>query len=142
MADLVMQSLPAPVRIVAAGLSRLGWEVRSVEIDMIAETARIELKNQSLLVTFDARNGKATTTRETIGVRRALAGRRGDRFIAERLHVSLIGRHRHEGVRSGLRWLAGYVEQNSERPARPGEVRELFRGLLLLPRAAEGGTSD
>jgi hypothetical protein len=119
-----------------SGLANMGWQVLAAEIDTAAMTARIEIRRSSLSVTFDARNGKATTTREMMASETAAVGRRGDRFLAERVRMRLLGRTSHEGLRSGLRWLSAYIEQNASRPAIHGEARELFRPLLASPTAA------
>lgn len=122
-----------PARMFVLGLERLGWTATSVEVDLVRETARIELRRGDLAVTFDARNGRASTTRERIEAETEVVGRKGDRCPVQRLRTRFIGRQRHEGARSGLRWLADYVADNATRPALPGEVRDLFRLL------ADGG---
>lgn len=122
--------LSAQAKQLEAGLARLGWSISSIEVDAIAETAHIELRRGGRLVTFDVRNGSATTTRETVEAESVAVGRRGDRFRADRLRMRLLGRDRHDGLRSGLRALCAYIEHNSQAKTLPGEVRDLFRPLL------------
>lgn len=100
----------------AARLARIGWEIASVEVDLCAETARVELRAGDRLVTFDARNGRATITREAIRHETAVTGRRGDRYMAERIKVEFIGRSRYQNARDGLRALSFYVADNSPAP--------------------------
>lgn len=114
-------------------LERAGWQLLAVDIDMTRETARIELRRGELFVTFDARNGKASTTRERQEIRTYKAGRKGDIYRAERVHMHFIGRARHEGARSGLRWLTNYIADNSATPLTAGEVR-LMLAPLMVPR--------
>lgn len=46
-------------RIAVAPLAAIGWNLRAVEIDLVAETARVEVaRADGLTVTFDARHGK------------------------------------------------------------------------------------
>lgn len=87
---------------------------------MCAGTARIELRAGALLVTFDARNGRATVTREAIVRDVALVGRRGDRFRAETIRAEFIGRSKHQSIREGLRALSDYVSDNAPAAAMIG----------------------
>lgn len=128
----------SPVELFRVSLERLGWNVTSVDIDLVRGTARIELRRGDRLVTFDARNGRATTTRERIRRTLATVGRRGDVTVVERLQLEFVGRERHEGIRSGLRWLANYVGDNATRPALRGEARAAFR-LILNANVVGGG---
>lgn len=117
-------------RAIQAGLATIGWDLRSAEIDVGAGTARIELRRAALMVTFDARNGSASTTRENAEVETEAIGRRGDRFLAERIHMRFLGRDRHTGLRSGLRSLANYVADNAVGGGDRIETRNIFRVLL------------
>ena len=114
-------------------LERAGWQLLAVDIDMTRETARIELRRGETFVTFDARNGKATTTRERQEIRQERFGRRGDVCMVYRVHMNFIGRARHEGARSGLRWLTNYIADNSATPLHASEVR-LMLAPLMVPR--------
>lgn len=125
----------------AASLERIGWHVLSVEVDLVAESARMELRCGANLVTFDARNGAATTTREVLWSETVVVGRRGDRCRVDRLRTRFIGRERHEGMRSGLRWLAGYIAENGSRSALPKDVRDALR-LILTPQLKEAADAN
>lgn len=121
--------LPATRRL-EIGLQRLGWRIVSAELDLARETARIELRRDDLVVTFDARNGRASVTRERLRVVTVAVGRRGDRFLAEQIRMEFVGRTKLLGARSGLRWLAHYIADNAAVPAVRGEVKDLFRGVM------------
>lgn len=123
-------SVSVQMRRLQRGLERIGWQVVSAELDLVRETARIELRHGDLLVTFDARNGRASTTRERVYVETELVGRRGDRFRAEVLRTRFLGRTRHLGARSGLRWLAQYVADNNEHQLCAPAVRALLGGVM------------
>lgn len=119
-----------PIRCLQLGLERIGWTIENAEIDLVNETARIELRRGDLHVTFDARNGRASSTRERVYTETQLVGRRGDRFRAEVLRTRFVGRTRHEGARSGLRWLCGYIADNAVRPILDKDVQALVRLVL------------
>lgn len=112
-----------------ATLQSMGWTIMSVEVDLTAETARIEVKgHDGRLLTLDARNGKATLIREQTEIATVVFGRRGDRCPVERLRVRFLGRHIvGAGVRSGLRGLAVYLDDNSTGPRL---ARDAMRLLL------------
>lgn len=118
----------ARMRLLQIGLERAGWQVLAVEIDISRETARIELRRGDLQVTFDARNGRASTTRERVRRETVLVGRRGDRFRAERIAMEFVGRTRHEDARSGLHWLAQYVADNGDHRLGAADVLALLGG--------------
>lgn len=114
-------------------LERAGWQLLAVDIDMTRETARIELRRGERFVTFDARNGKATTTRERQEIRQERFGRKGDICMVDRVHMHFIGRAHHEGARSGLRWLTNYIADNSSTPLPASEIR-LMLAPMMVPR--------
>ena len=121
----------ASERMLVHALERLGWSLLAAEVDVDAQVARVELRRGDLLVTLDARNGAATITRERVRTTTERTGRRGDAYRAERMHVEFLGRSRHEGVRSAMRSLANYVEDNASTPkALPGAARAAFRAML------------
>jgi len=110
-------------------LERLGWSLTSAEVDLVTNTARIELRRvDGLLVTLDARNGTVSITRERVRVEVKRMGR--DRYRAEVLRTDFLGRTRHEGIRSGLRALANYVEDNATTAAPRFTARPAFAALL------------
>lgn len=112
-------------------LERLGWSIASAEVNLVAGTARIELRRaDGLLVTLDARNGNVSITRERVRVEVEVTGRRGDRCRSEVLRTEFLGRTRHEGIRSGLRALASYVEDNATTTTPRFTARSAFAALL------------
>lgn len=119
-------------RAIACALERMGWQMLAVDVDMVAETARIEVKRRDgLLVTLDARIGSASITREMMRTETTIVGRRGDRFLAERLRYEFLGRQRYTGVRSATRGLCYYLAENATTTALSAyDVRNLFRYLL------------
>lgn len=120
----------AELRSLSTGLERIGWALVNVEIDVPSEAARIELRRDRLFVTFDAKGGKASITRETLAHETVKFGRRGDIFRADRVRFEFLGRTSGLGLRSGLRALSHYVADNALRPIAHEQARNLFRPLL------------
>lgn len=130
LAPAAAASAPALIKALERTLERAGWRIMAADIDMSRETARIELRRGELFVTFDARNGKATTTRERQEVKQERAGRRGDIYMAERLHMHFIGRAHHDNARDGLSWLAGYLADNSAGALTVGEAQAMLAPMV------------
>lgn len=119
------------------GLESIGWQLLSVEIDLGAETARIELAQGDLRVMLDARNGRATITRELMETAKRRVGRKGDITIVSRISPRFLSRQNCGGLRSGLRTLAHYVADNAPHALGHAEARDLFRPLLCAPAGAQ-----
>lgn len=119
-----------PAASLAKGLQSLGWELRAVDVDLDAESCRIEIASGNRLVTFDARNGSASITREIVDHEQVVVGRRGDRMPVNRIRMRLLGRTRCQGLRSGLRELSHYVADNSSALITHSAARDLFLPLL------------
>jgi hypothetical protein len=117
-------------RSLVVGLERIGWQLLAVDIDLDAETARIEMRRGALCVTFDAQHGRASITRDLIERETVRVGRRGDSFRAERIKTCFLGRERGLGLRSGLRALSHYVADNAAVAITHEQARNLFRPLL------------
>lgn len=115
-------------------MERIGWSFLACEINMHEETARIEMKRaDGRLITLDARNGKATITREQQRWTTAKAGRRGDVYRSERLGAEFLGRDHFIGARHALKKLCGYLADNPVDGARalPAQhVRALVAPLM------------
>lgn len=113
-------------------LHRAGWQVNGVEVDLVRATARVELQSyDGRLVTLDARNGRATLTREQVERSNVTVGRRGDRCRVERLQTRFLGRDLVGlGMRSGLRALCRYLADNSPRSLPATAFRAGFASLL------------
>lgn len=120
----------------SAALGQLGWECVQADVDLRAMKARLCLQHHSgRIVTLDADgSGRASVTREQQEWRTEHTGRRGDRFLADRLGVAFLGRSRYPGIRSAMRGLADYLADNA------GVDRQLARAPLagLLAGAREG----
>lgn len=124
----------------AKSLAFLGWELRAVDVDLDAESCRIEIVSGDRLVTFDARNGSASITREIVDHEQVFVGRRGDRMPVNRIRMRLLGRTRCQGLRSGLRALSDYVSDNSSMLISRDAARDLFRPLLVSESPAQPDT--
>ena len=112
-------------------LEQAGWRLTSAEIDTHASTARIEIKGGDRLITLDARNGRATLTREIVRIDTVRVGRRGDTCRVDRLHTTFLGRSRYDGLRSAMRGLANYLADNAPIAALPiSDTRRLLAPLL------------
>lgn len=115
------------VRALQIGLERVGWTIIAAEIDLSRETARIEAKrDDGRYITFDARNGRATITREHMDRRSVFVKQVVKGYIAERIEMRFLGRTSHEGARSGLRSLCSYLADNAVVPTSAIDVRRLF----------------
>lgn len=129
----VMDSQPITLDTGAAlarSLHMIGWELLSVEIDLTAETARIELRSGERYVMFDARNGRASITRETMTTEQHRIGRKGDITVVNRIRPVFLGRQSGLGLRSGLRALSHYVADNAPLAIPHDKARDIFRPLL------------
>ena len=126
---------PATLQGLHVGLGLLGWTVNAIELDLVVQSLRIELRNGGRVVTFDARNGKATITRELVEREGVAVGRRGDRCRVERLRTVFVGRTVLPGLRSGLRALSDYVADNASGNVLRADAREIFRPLLAKQSA-------
>lgn len=111
-------------------LERMGWMLLAAEIDLAADTLRIELRCGERLVTIDARKGRATCTREIVRHVQTRIGRRGDVTVVDRLHVDFLGRTTFEGPRHAMRWLADYIADNSDGRLAGIEARNLLRLVM------------
>lgn len=115
------------IRALQLGLERAGWTIIAAEIDLSRETARIEVKRaDGRHITFDARNGRATITREHMERRPVFIKQVVKGYIAERIEMRFLGRTSHEGARSGLRAMCSYIADNAIVPTSAIDVRRLF----------------
>lgn len=112
-------------------LEQAGWRLINVEIDTHRETARIEIKGfDGRLLTLDARDGRASITREVEErwMERPAKQRRG--FPVARYRYHLLGRTRYPGFRSAMRSLSHYLADNAPRATLPREVSRRLLGPL------------
>ena len=117
----------------AAVLARVGYRLLAVEIDLDAGRARVEVRrHDGYSLMLDVRNGASSITREMLRRETVAVGRRGDRFIAERLSMQFLGRTRVSGgARTALHAFAEAIGDNARHPALG---TELARALLPLVR--------
>jgi hypothetical protein len=122
---------PSPLVALSAGLESAGWRILALELDLASGTARVEVRRaDGLNVTFDARNGRASLTREMIETDTVKVGRRGDVARVERVRPRFVGRASGMGARQGLRALCDYLADNAVHALPAGDVRNLFRPLM------------
>jgi hypothetical protein len=82
----------------AAALAGMGYRLLAVEIDVDAKRARVEVRrHDGYTLTLDVRRGAGTITREMLRHETVTVGRRGDRFLADRLSMKFLGRTRVSG---------------------------------------------
>ncbi len=113
-------------------LAQLGWELESLDIDLPGHALRIIVRrDDGLLLTFDARNGRASMTRERTERDAQLVGRRGDRFRAETIKMAFLGRTRHDSIKAGLASFASYLMDNAATPAIHGKASAAVLEPLL-----------
>jgi len=127
---LTPDAMDQRVRTLSQGLERIGWQLTNVDIDVSAETARIELRSGQRRVMFDVRNGRGSIERDHLEEKQVPVGRKGDRFVARRLEPVFMGRTRVSGLRSGLRALSDYIVDNASVAITHEQARDLFRPLL------------
>jgi hypothetical protein len=99
----------------AAALERLGYRLLAVEIEVDAGRARVEVRrHDGYMLTLDIRHGAGTITRERLRRETVAVGRRGDRFLADRLSTEFLGRTRIRGdVQASLRAFAVAISDNT-----------------------------
>jgi hypothetical protein len=110
--------VPLPLvdpRTLSAVLDRVSYRLLAVEIDVDAGRARVEVRrHDGYTLTLDVRNGEGTITRERLRRETIAVGRRGDRYRAERLSMSFLGRTRVTGgARAALRAYADVIGDNA-----------------------------
>lgn len=123
--------LSASIRALTCGLESAGWTIRCFEMNMATEQAKIELaRTDGRIVTFLSRDGSAVIERFAESREMVSVGRKGDRFITDRLRVDFLGRQSFTGARPGLRALCSYIADNSMRALAASEVRALLAPLM------------
>ena len=130
--------LPARLVRLQRTLQSCGWDLRTVDIDLVGESCRVELmRRDGLLVTLDANSvlRRGTITREysvsrriTVGAGGCVSNRGG--LPSDRVSMQLLGRSHVSGMRSGIKALAHYVADNTDSPIGRLVMRDSFRALL------------
>lgn len=124
----------SPEQSLLVTLERAGWTVASLEVDLVAGYAKVDLRGfNSRLVTFFAdRHDRASLTVDLIGCETVAVGRRGDRARVERVASTMLSRQHFRGIRVGIRGLCAYLADNAPVPGRltSGEARKAFAALM------------
>jgi hypothetical protein len=99
----------------ATALDRMGYRLLAVEIDLDAGRARVEVRrHDGYTLTLDVRHGAGSITREMLLRETVAVGRRGDRFLADRLSMKFLGRTRViGGARAALRAFVDTIGDNA-----------------------------
>jgi hypothetical protein len=134
--NLVIASDRSCARVAAraeSAIESIGYRLLAVEIDTELGRARVEVRRQDgYTLTLDVRNGVGTITRERARVESIAVGRRGDRFLADRIRMEFLGRSRViGGARAALRAFANVIAENSSSAGQLA-ARNAIR-LLLSP---------
>lgn len=122
-------------------LERGGWELREVDIDLVAGTARVSVRSHAgrVVTLFADQQGRRCylerCQERTEWVRRGAGGalfKGGGRSLSasEETVTDFLGRERCEGIRSGARALCVYLTDNAPRPLALADARRAFGGIL------------
>jgi hypothetical protein len=105
-------------------LERGGWRINAIDLDLHHSTARVEVARiDGLQVTLDARNGRASITREML---KPEAPKTQRNRYSSGLTTQFLGRTCAEGPRHGLKILCDYIADNATTPLLPFEVRRVM----------------
>ena len=115
-----------------------GWEIEYVDMDMTGARPTAEIKVQRddgrwLWARVDAL-GRCTT--ETFQRERGLGMARnqtGRRPLVPLVDDVFLGRQRHEGPRSMLRWMTNYLKDNALHPVALAGLRRAWAGVMSSP---------
>jgi hypothetical protein len=123
----------------SAALEGIGYRLLNVEIDLEQRHARVEVRrHDGYSLTLDVRNGSGTITRERARFETIAVGRRGDRFLADRMRMEFCGRsYVTGGARAALWAFANVIGDNAPagRLAARNAVRLLLGSPLVGPEA-------
>lgn len=114
----------ASQRAIERTLDRIGWELRSIEVNAATRHARVEARRAETIVTLDATDRGTSITRERQRVRAETIGPHWNRTRVERLGHELVGRSKHATLAEGLASLATYMVDN-------GNGRELHASTIV-----------
>lgn len=121
----------------AVALERVGYRLLAVEVDVGAGRARVEVRrHDGYALTLDVRHGAGTITREMMRHETGAVGRRGDRFIVERLSMRFLGRTRVIGARQAMRAFAETIGDNAAAVSNL-DSSDATGALLALPVGGE-----
>jgi hypothetical protein len=124
----------APLAQLEHTLARGGWRVNTIDLDLQNGAARVEvIRTDGLRVTLDARQGRASVTREILSSP-ALENR--NLFNTRKQTDVFLGRIWAEGPRHGLKIFCDYIADNAMTPLLPIEVRRTM-ALCMAPNALQ-----
>lgn len=105
--------VPVTMRRLNAALGHMGYRLLDVEIN--ADAGRVEVRrHDGYTLTLDVRHSVSTITREMLQHDVVAVGRRGERFLAERLSMRFLGRTRVVGeTRTALHAFAETISENA-----------------------------
>jgi hypothetical protein len=109
-----------------AALDRLGWSLQVCDIDLVAQTLRLELMCGDLSLLLDARGGRVVVEREIV---RRVQPQNVRHTHGQIWRRELLGRTRPIGLRHGLLQVARYIQDcGAERIEARRAVALLLRG--------------
>jgi hypothetical protein len=126
---------PDSSTLLAKVLERHGWEVRSIDIDLVAGRATVEIHRFDGRWVYLAGSSEGSVNLERWARTRTVSRYRGGPEC-DSFKDQFLGRSRPEGLRSGLRALCNYIADNPA-PGFPAlgaaDVRRLMAPLLSVP---------
>jgi hypothetical protein len=114
----------APDKAIEKALTRVGWELCSIEIDAVARRARVDVKRDGMFVTLDSSDRETTITRQRQRRSVVTIGPHFNRTTVERLDMEFVGRSKHGTFAEGLTSLATYMVDN-------GNGRQLHASTIV-----------
>lgn len=126
------------MRSIQRALSRIGWEISYVDANAVSGVLRVQVRRGDLIVTLHGESNRGVVMVERRSASRVPVGRRGDRFMAERIETELVAPPiRVQGFRVGMRVLCNIIAENAQIPT--GEVRGTIGApILALMEAGDG----
>lgn len=128
----------APIQRLARVMALAGWEVAYADIDLTGAHPTAEIKvvrddGRWLWARVDSIGRCATETfqrERTLGMAQNQKGRRP---LVPLVDDVFLGRQRHEGARSMLRYMTNYLTDNALHPVALADMRAAWAGLMAAP---------
>jgi hypothetical protein len=124
----------------------MGYRLLAVEIAVDAGLARMEVRrHDGYTLTLDVRHGTGTIIREVQRCETAAVGRRGDRFLADRLSMRFLGRTRVIGAQEALHAFAETISDNAATANRlnaRNAIGMLLEGVTSATERSAGGAAQ
>lgn len=140
------EKLPGPVKnssqLAPDGLDRLqkvmrqaGWVIEYADLDLTGTTPTVEIKIYSaqgrhIMARVDSRGRCSIETFHRDVNLRMAENRRGRESLVRRSDDVFLGRTRHEGPRSMLRAMIGYLAGNAVHPVELRDMRTAWAGVM------------